>query len=170
MLLLTVTVSHFSGVEDVRQILEDGEEIPLIQELISENELEAPDFLITPSDPSSSGGFVAISHIWAEGLGNPHANELPKCSLKWISDKVNSMAKDGDYLPIPFWIDTLCVPIKPYNLWQRAMNRLRKPYQDAAIVFVLDSYLYTQNSDKLSPLKIWARVLCCSWSRRLWTF
>jgi hypothetical protein len=71
---------------------------------------------------------------------------------------------------VPFWIDTLCVPIKPYALWLCAMNRLRRPYQTAKYVLVLDSYLCTQDSTKLSPMEIWARVLCCSWSRRLWTF
>jgi hypothetical protein len=52
----------------------------------------------------------------------------------------------------------------------KAMNHLRKPYIEANHVLVLDSYLYTQDSTKLSPLEIWTRILCCSWSRRLWTF
>lgn len=160
--------SRFSGIEGVRQILE-GDEIPLIQETHTQNDTGSPEFRIIPGVPSIAGDFVAISHVWAEGLGNPRANELPNCSLKWIADKANSLNKESD-LSIPFWIDTICVPITPHNLWLRAMNRLRKPYTDAAHVLVLDSYLYSQDSSKLSPLEIWARVLCCSWSRRLWTF
>jgi hypothetical protein len=71
---------------------------------------------------------------------------------------------------MPFWLDTICVPIHLEELRIRAMNRLRRPYQDAMHVLVLDSYLYTQDSAKISPLEIFARVVCCSRSRRLWTF
>jgi hypothetical protein len=162
--------SHFSGINDIRKILEESEEIPLIQESPAQKLSISPTFQIIPSIPSISGDFIAISHVWAEGLGNPHANELPACSLKWISTLVDSLSKESEDLRVPFWIDTLCVPVSPHNLWLRAMNRLRKSYQDAAVVLVLDSYLYTQDSSKLSALEIWARVLCCSWSRRLWTF
>ena len=162
--------SHFSGINDVRKILQESDEIPLIRQVGSQNDSASSQFEIIPSISSLSGDFIAISHVWAEGLGNPNANELPACSLEWISALVNSLEKESADLRIPFWIDTLCVPIKPRSLWVRAMNRLRKPYQEAAAVLVLDSYLYAQDSSKLSPLEIWARVLCCSWSRRLWTF
>ena len=33
--------------------------------------------------------YVAISHVWGEGLGNPAANELPICQLTKIQDWVN---------------------------------------------------------------------------------
>jgi hypothetical protein len=162
--------ARFSGIEGVRKVLEESDEVPLIQESHTGGDLESPEFQIIPAIESKAGDFVAVSHVWAEGLGNPIANALPNCSIKWISDMVSSIVKESEDLRIPFWIDTLCVPIEPQNLWLRAMNRLRKPYTDAAIVLVLDSYLYTQESSNLSPLEIWARVLCCSWSRRLWTF
>jgi hypothetical protein len=157
-----------SGIEDVRQILE-GDEIPLIQEVESTPDSGRPSFRIIPTIPSICGNYVAISHVWAEGLGNPKANELPSCSLKWISDMVNGIPEKREEPAIPFWIDTLSVPIEPHRLWLRAMNQLRKPYTDAAFVLVLDSYLYEQDSRELSAFEIWARVLCCSWSRRLWT-
>lgn len=28
--------------------------------------------------------FIAISHVWSGGLGNPHANSIPKCQLRFI--------------------------------------------------------------------------------------
>lgn len=55
-------------------------------------------------------------------------------------------------------------------MWTKAMNRLRKPYQDASLVLILDSYLCTQDTRDIDAIEIWARILCCSWSRRLWTF
>lgn len=116
--------------------------------------------------------FVAISHVWAEGLGNPHSNSLPSCSLDWVSRLVNALPRDKetDATTTPFWIDTVCVPIRPKEMHAMAMNRLRMPYQEAQYVLVLDSYLYTQKASELSALEIWCRVLCSSWAQRLWTF
>jgi hypothetical protein len=196
--------SEFSDPSSVINSLQ-GDEIPLIQEVLQpkaiERQLEGAEGSDTTSmaeatDPepsfriieSSKGkNFVAISHVWAEGLGNPHGNSLPTCALKWISDWVNRFTFRSDdeqdeeenrERPFeetvrgktPFWLDTICVPVTPPEVWKKAINRLRKPYQDTALVLVLDSYLYTQNTGDLDPLEMWARVLCCSWSRRLWTF
>lgn len=160
--------SKYSGMGDVQKVLE-GDEIPLIQRVGSKSDAEHAEYRIIPSIEAICGNFVAISHVWAEGLGNPGANELPSCSLKWVSDMVDSFGEEKEDFGIAFWIDTLCVPIEPHSLWLRAMNRLRKPYTEAAVVLVLDSYLYEQDSSTLSFCEIWARVLCCSWSRRLWT-
>jgi hypothetical protein len=128
----------------------------------------SPCFKVIPS--SGSTEFVSISHVWAEGLGNPKGNYLPQCSLGWISQLVNALPKKATTETMPFWIDTLCVPVAPYDMWVTGMNRLRIPYREATHVLVLDSYLYTRDSSTLSNLEIFARVICCSWSRRLWTF
>lgn len=116
--------------------------------------------------------FVAISHVWAEGLGNPHGNLLPTCALKWISNHVNRFSFHSGDEPdkeekqerpfeeamrgkTPFWLNTICVPVAPPEMWKKAMNRLRKPYRDAALVIVLDSYLYTQDTREIDPLDMW---------------
>lgn len=195
--------SEFCDTRNVVNALQ-GDEIPLIQEVIQLEMLQwpakesddpnavrfieatdvEPKFRIIESGKGRD--FVAISHVWAEGLGNPNGNSLPSCALKWISKTVDRFKfgggeqSDGEQRerPIeeasqgktPFWLDTICVPVSPPEMWTKAMNRLRKPYQDAALVLVLDSYLYTQDAREIDALEMWARVLCCSWSRRLWTF
>lgn len=195
--------SEFSDTPSVINAL-PGDEIPLIQEVIQLEMLEGPAkesdgphsirFIeatdVEPKfrivDSGKARDFVAISHVWAEGLGNPNGNSLPSCALKWISKTVSRFQFYGDdeadddqherpfeeasQGKTPFWLDTICVPVSPPEMWTRAMNRLRKPYQDAALVLVLDSYLYTQDTRAIEPLEMWARLLCCSWSRRLWTF
>lgn len=200
--------SDFSDNQNVINALQ-GNEIPLIQEVLQLEMIEGPakesDGLhsarfieATAVEPkfriieSGKGiNFVAISHVWAEGLGNPNGNSLPSCALKWISKTVNrfqfhdddqsddeqkeeypgeTLLEDANPGKMPFWLDTICVPVSPPEMWTKAMNRLRKPYQDAALVLVLDSYLYTQDTRDIDPLEMWARILCCSWSRRLWTF
>ena len=51
--------------------------------------------------------YVAISHVWADGRGNPHKNSLPKCQIQAISEHVTRVSTNKDSL---FWLDTLCVP------------------------------------------------------------
>jgi hypothetical protein len=161
---------EFSNPDAVLQVLE-GDGIPLIQSTSNDSQDGNEFRIVKGTGPETD--FIAISHVWAEGLGNPHSNSLPTCSLNWVSRLVNQLYRFPTSAPDsiqPFWIDTLCVPIAPREMWLRAMNRLRTPYSNAVHVLVLDSYLYTQNSSEISPMEIWARVLCCSWSRRLWTF
>lgn len=196
---------EFSDTRNVINALQ-GDEIPLIQEevqlemvqwpakefdgphtarFIEATDVE-PKFRIIESGQGRN--FVAISHVWAEGLGNPNGNTLPSCALKWISNTVDRFQfhsddesedhddqqerpfEEASQGKTPFWLDTICVPVSPPEMWTRAMNRLRKPYQDAALVLVLDSYLYTQDTRDIDDTEKWARILCCSWSRRLWTF
>ena len=35
--------------------------------------------------------FVAISHVWANGLGNPHQNSLPSCQIKYLHSLASSI-------------------------------------------------------------------------------
>ncbi|KAI7778786.1 hypothetical protein LA080_001654 [Diaporthe eres] len=172
--------SEFSDTPSVINALR-GNEIPLIQEVIQPEWLEGPakesdglhgaKFIeATDVEPkfqiieSGKGRkFVAISHVWAEGLGN--LDDESECD-----DQQERPFEEASQGKMPFWLDTICVPISPPEMWTRAMNRLRKPYQDADLVLVLDSYLYTQDTREIDAPEMWARILCCSWSRRLWTF
>jgi hypothetical protein len=84
--------------------------------------------------------FTAVSHVWADGLGNPDENSIPRCVLpmlcgaiaatrnpmqpymgedglpRWPSQKqVEAAATRQKYIsrdrePDWFWMDTLCIP------------------------------------------------------------
>ena len=161
--------SEFSAIDQVIEVLKRNA-LPLIQETEVGNKAESTDAASFQIIEGNNRKFTAISHVWAEGLGNANYNEIPPCSLRWVSDMVNKLPSELKSEPMPFWLDTICVPIHAEEMRIRATNMLRKPYQDALNVLVLDSYLYTQESTKISPLEVWARCVCCSWSRRLWTF
>lgn len=91
--------------------------------------------------PATPGGrYVAISHVWSDGLGNPDANALPHCQLEYIGHSVNNLYHPSKR-PTAFWIDTLCCPVEPYGARTQAINLMRKTYQDADKVLVIDSYL-----------------------------
>jgi len=58
---------------------------------------------------STRAPYVAISHVWSDGLGNPRNNTLPRCQLRRLQGYVNSLYPKSSR-PVSFWIDTICVP------------------------------------------------------------
>jgi hypothetical protein len=110
--------------------------------------------------------YVCISHVWSDGLGNPHANAFPTCQYARVSDMLKKLYPGEE---IPFWIDTICVPREPRQLRRKAIMLMRKTYWDADSVLVLDSYLVNVDLDMIPRREAWLRFLSCGWNRRLWT-
>lgn len=115
--------------------------------------------------------FFAISHVWADGRGNKTSNTLPRCIVAHVQDCVNAAAQQFGYgTKLPFWMDTLCLPIAPRDLRQRAIASMREPFTKASAILVLDSYLLSLKVAEMSSLEILARVQASNWMTRLWTF
>ena len=117
------------------------------------------------SSANKSNNYVAISHVWADGMGNPKANSLPQCQLARLSDIVDSM--DGDGQRAMIWLDTFCCPVDP-DAKRIALSRMWRTYYEARKVLVVDSSLYCYNSQDLQPAEVNARILTSPWMRRLW--
>ena len=153
----------------IDSILKDGR-LPLLR--ISPRHLLADLTVeIVASEPSSR--YVALSHVWADGLGNPTENALPRCQLRYLHDLVQHLDLDtnaegprGDLL---LWCDTLCCPVAPKQAKDRALTYMRKTYEDATHVLVLDTSLQRYDSVSLSPEEICVRIIASGWMRRLWT-
>lgn len=118
----------------------------------------------------NGSAFVTISHVWADGKGNPHENSLPLCIIREMQQLVNELPKLGSTSQVPFWIDTLCIPRFPLELRNQALLRMRAPYEQALHVLVLDSYLRRQPASEASPFELLGLIAVCGWSQRLWTF
>ena len=43
--------------------------------------------------------YVAISHVWADGLGNPQGNSLPHCQLEFLYKQARRLLRDKEYIP-----------------------------------------------------------------------
>lgn len=112
--------------------------------------------------------YVAISHVWSNGLGNPRGNMLPSCQLNRISNMVNDLYEDSER-PIPFWIDTLACPTEPREARALAIGRMRETYAKADKVLVLHPYLDCTAHKTLTNVECLLRIMCTSWTRRLWT-
>ena len=114
--------------------------------------------------------FVAISHVWADGIGNTQDNSLPTCSLGRISRLVNALPRlEGDGDTISFWIDSVCVPVSPPEVKQLALTYLREPYKHARHVLVLDRGLLSIPCEGLNLIDVLANLMCSNWVGRLWT-
>jgi hypothetical protein len=139
--------------------------IPLIS-VISGN-AAVPTVLV--SEATATSRYVAFSHVWPDGLGNPKANSLPYCQLERLAGIVNEIGEfsgttikdrpenwpELDFLLENlsrrdaysekrwFWIDTICIPVGSTELKgelkRKAMNHMSPIYTGASRIVVLDS-------------------------------
>jgi hypothetical protein len=110
--------------------------------------------------------YVAISHVWSDGLGNPRRNSLPDCQLVRLQNMVDELYEPS-FRPVPFWIDTILVPVEE-GMKKLALLEMRRIYEDADKVLVVDSTLEAASS-LASPEECLMRVRCSNWVTRLWT-
>ena len=115
--------------------------------------------------------YTAISHVWADGLGNTRANALRQCQIKHIYDRLNNFRTPftSDRHEIFVWIDTICCPLKPPDSKKIALALMKETYKNADNVLVLDAELEMTDHTNLDYLEILARIACSTWNRRLWS-
>jgi len=122
-----------------------------------------------PSELSVAGNgkFIAVSHVWAHGLGNSD-NTMPVCQLARLRNFLKEV--QGHAVLALVWMDTFCVPTgEQYASSRRkAMSRIAETFRNAEKVLVLDAKLL-QTTCKVSPIELCIRVLASDWMRRLWT-
>jgi hypothetical protein len=132
--------------------------------------------------------YFAISHVWSDGLGNPHANALPLCQLRNLSTLLEesptswaffSLFHDSYMLrryttPRLIWMDTLCIPPAErgdveYELRLDCIDRMAMIYASAWSVLVLDRGLQQIRLAVSSVEEIVAHIIYCAWNGRIWT-
>ncbi len=148
-------------------LLQDGQ-IPIIR--LGEGRSGRTHIDIMTSSDIATGvyrRYVAISHVWSHGMGNEKANSLPLCQLEKLQLLVNDLYQVEER-PVPFWIDTLCVPIDPH-LRNKAIALMKRSYQQAEKVLVIDNSILNVRLGQYPGEPVW-RILCSPWMRRLWTF
>ena len=149
--------------EDIASIIQSGS-IPVLN--VSDG-----------SDPSSEEisileahavRYVAISHVWSHGLGNPSNNSLPRCQLLRIQHAVNSLF--NSQTNVAFWIDTLCIPnnSKAQDVRKSALRDMNKIFTLASAVLVLDADI-RHASTHSTWVEQFVRISMSRWCSRLWT-
>lgn len=123
-----------------------------------------------PLDACQKTTYVAISHVWSQGYGNPHANSLPRCRLEDVQKLVDGLYPNRTS-HVPFWMDTICIPFdSKSSLKGKAISMMHRIYREADKVLVLDNDLRCISYPGVDVSEILARVQYSTWSHRLWTF
>ena len=157
----------FIGIDTnkLADIVAEGK-VPLVR---MTDDCEIPGVVLEVCCMEEGKRFMAISHVWADGRGNKSANALPECIIWDIQITVNSAAEGDTTENIPFWMDTLCLPLQPRSIRNKAIADIPRPFRNAEAVLVVDSYLQEQEANALSSLEILARMQASNWTTRLWT-
>lgn len=135
--------------------------------------------------------YTAISHVWADGLGNTISNALPKCRLVELQDMMDHVPiqlRVSSYGPFErllaarkhwFWLDSLCIPAAPmddsaqsredFNRTKTmAINFMNVIYTHALPTLVIDSEMRTL-SKYTHTATLMAYASHCGWTTRGWT-
>ena len=126
------------------------------------------------AEGDSSDQYIAISHVCADGLGNPFDNTMHACQLRLLQKRVNELREQhlGDKSLAgrlqPFWIDTICVPAPEGPAKQKGMAMMETVYREATAVLVIDSDMRLVSS-AAAPLQIAVTIIATMWWTRLWT-
>lgn len=152
--------------DEILNILRCGS-IPLILSIDSEN--DSRKITLVQSEPGLS--YVAISHVWSDGLGNLDRSALPHCQLRRLSRLVQHLPGEAANMVL-FWMDTICCP--PDSAGQNeaqglAIAKMRETYEEAKVVLVLDSWLQESKIEQASHPEILMRIIASGWNNRLWT-
>ncbi|GAM40005.1 hypothetical protein TCE0_034r12015 [Talaromyces pinophilus] len=180
-----------------------GVSIPDLIAVISKGEIPlvswTPDagLNLVAYNPQFKQKYVAISHIWSDGMGNENDNALPECQLSRIQalvDELDSTARPDQpqnrvFGPkvlsesgspvdrsVGFWMDTLCIlsdersKEKPgyRDIRDSSISNMRNIYKGAHRVLVLDKWIQEVNRSADVIEKV-SRLYLSNWQHRLWT-
>ena len=165
-----------ADIEKMSVILEEGS-YPVV-DLFGPITAEAMLCLSSVEDPTRAARssqspipYVAISHVWSDGLGNPRENSLPFCQLSNLRRLVRNVPHSPELGPYSsFWLDTICCPVEDgSDIQTMAIAKMKTTYENASAVLVLDHSLLTHSAHNLSDVEILWRIVCSKWTSRLWT-
>lgn len=165
------------NVEDIYNALHKGE-LPLLKLTQRNENLESLNIEVVTYTPETP--YVAISHVWADGLGRE--NSVPRCQLSHLLKLVDTLrtctafffdpdtrARDVEKRPLLVWLDTLCCPVSPPEAKALALAQMRRTYESLRHVLLLDAGLQTYHRHEITCVEALARVFSSGWMSRLWT-
>jgi len=158
-------------VQDICNVLNAGG-IPLVNIVMTDDSinptLQVQAFML--DNEQQVPKYVAISHVWSDGMGNPGQNALMACQLRRIQQSVNRLYPAGSSTTKNwlFWMDTLCVPLQS-EMRVLAITRMAKTFLHSEKVLVLDNWLSRNRSD-MAPRDLLVKITHSDWNKRLWTF
>lgn len=86
------------NMDDVMALLRNRK-LPLLRIMQTEGNLESLEVEVVAYTLETP--YVAISHVWADGLGNPRGNSVPACQLSYIWEHVETLTKSAVFFSDP---------------------------------------------------------------------
>ena len=140
--------------------------------LIDLDKIEGSQTILTDCVRSFQNGkdtpFVAISHVWADGLCSDADTGLPACQMSSLKQLAALCKNESTSYFHLIYIDTLCIP-RDENVKKLAINTMARVYSTASIVLVLDSTLRTVDVGTSSAARVLLQIITSPWNHRLWT-
>ena len=166
---------------DIYRILK-ASKTPVLQ--IRGNDLKHVEVAAVPYETGMR--YIAVSHVWGDGLGNETSNHIPRCQLfrllvlmKTLKSQVPWGRETVDDSELYLWIDTLCCPVvdsrkitdlEEQRQYKRlALTGMRDVYEQAAYVLVLDKSLESFSYRRIGVVEAALRLFNSPWMHRLWT-
>ena len=110
-------------------------------------------------------------HLWRHRPPPLSIDEQCAVASDPASDSDSWQTEDdslGETELVGFWLDTLCVPVKPPDVRGDQIAKMRHIYADASCVLVLDRFVEAAALSADTTEKF-ARLYLSNWQRRLWT-
>ncbi|KAH8646150.1 hypothetical protein BX600DRAFT_519001 [Xylariales sp. PMI_506] len=99
--------------------------------------------------------YVAISHVWSDGLGNPTANAMPACQLRRLLKKMNALPREVNSDQPTFGFQSFGgLPPVPIGSWSLDIARMgiRQHNSPNAQLFWIDTLCIPVGTDPEVPL------------------
>jgi len=100
--------------------------------------------------------FIAISHVWAGGLGHFGANTLPQCQLRFLYERARQCEQKRYGLDIFSSVRELMREHTEENPWLKAMNRMA----DKILLDWFPRFILGATAEDTSTLYLWIDTLC----------
>jgi len=163
-------------IAEVVKVLQEGF-IPVLEVQLTAETNNSPSFRVKKA--SKSIPYIAISHVWADGLGNSRANAIPTCQLNALlrsfqniqDNHDKKMGRGWDGSMMAFWLDTLCIPVEDRfkHLRDFSIQKMHEIYTESHCVLVLD-HDFSKMAREAKLCEVLSRLVLSGWITRLWTF
>ncbi|THV03519.1 hypothetical protein K435DRAFT_747777 [Dendrothele bispora CBS 962.96] len=140
-------------ISEIKDILAD-DRIPVVA-LDEANKLVVHD--------STNQAYMAISHVWADGLGSTAEEGLPRCQVTRLANFASQAVTGG-----AFWLESLCIP-NDENPRKHAMMLTAAAYKGAHTVLVIDEAVRTQCSLSSPKEELLMRIASSAWMQQVST-
>lgn len=147
----------------------DDESFPLINLAAMLDKHTSSAGCVPPFYDSADTPFVALSHVWSDGLCSDANIGFPTCQISNLQELVALYKTDCVPKLSLIYIDTICIP-RGKAVKTKAINIMGQVYETASVTIVLDSSLKAISVNSSSTAKLVVRLLTSPSNHRLWTF